>query len=215
MKKTTTLLLFAISLLFLFSNSRCKKSNDDICFDCTNGPKDTLYIEKDFLDYWYAETGSWWVFKRTDTVGVDIYDTMRAVFHKREIGFHHSYGVNAFEYVFIRIEHQENSMLNFGFDFTKIETEKGYTNTIYYFSRFTSPHLNQLHYPFILSNENNYEIEDKIILETPYKNLDNTLLFSDRYDNSVRLYISKNIGISRIELINGEIWELIDCNVIQ
>jgi len=97
MKKTTKLTLTIISLLLVFSSSRCSKGNDDICFDCPSGPQDTLYVEKDFLDYWYAETGSWWIFKRTDTIGVDIYDTMRVKYHARKIEFHHSYGNNAFE----------------------------------------------------------------------------------------------------------------------
>ncbi|MBX2986236.1 MAG: hypothetical protein KF882_09760 [Bacteroidia bacterium] len=224
--KTTLLLLASCLLLLVFSSSRCNRENDDDCIGCF-APQDTLYVPQDFLDYWYAETGSWWVFKRTDTVGADIYDTMRVKYHERKIKFHHSYGNNAFESIKL---HQIHSHKEFKVDDVNYDSEivlaEAFPTKIHYGwkfpndSSFYAPYgMLDLSYPFVLYTMEtrllNYRLEDIISLSTPYGILENTLVISDKVGMNIRFYFSENIGISRMETQGGQIWELIDCNIIR
>jgi hypothetical protein len=67
--------LFRLILLFMivgivFQQSGC----DTTPIDPHPGYTDTLFQSQDFLDYWYFNEGSWWVYKRTDT-SADVFDT--------------------------------------------------------------------------------------------------------------------------------------------
>ncbi|MCO5254914.1 MAG: hypothetical protein M9892_11190 [Bacteroidetes bacterium] len=240
MKKLITILSSILLLLIVFSNKSCTKDKND-CFDCTDGPRDTLYIEKDFLDYWYAETGSWWVFKRTDTVGVDIYDTMRVVYHTRKVVFDNLInGFHAFEKCDLYFTHSNflfknpeyrNSIVG-EFDAGIESSPYSNINKIYYGwvmkdnSYFYVPadsfgrRMLDLEFPLIVSQFDSrnlpYIIEESdFILETPYGVLNNTLILTDKSNLNVRFCISRSIGISRMEIHGGQIWELIDCNIIR
>ncbi|MBX2986182.1 MAG: hypothetical protein KF882_09485 [Bacteroidia bacterium] len=235
MKKLITILSSILLLLIVFSNKSCTKDKND-CFDCTDGPRDTLYIEKDFLDYWYAETGSWWVFKRTDTVGVDIYDTMRVVYHTRKVVFDNLInGFSAFEKVDLYFTHSNyifktpelNNSISGQYDALILSSPYSNIHSIEYgwglksvFAKTLTKPILSLKYPFLMQSEETRKLpyaveENNYNLITPYGELKQTLIIKDIEGLNIRIYISKNIGISRMELLNSQIWELIDCNIIR
>ncbi|MCZ2128986.1 MAG: hypothetical protein LC109_01865 [Bacteroidia bacterium] len=210
MKKIITFLSSILLLIVVFSNKSCTKDKND-CFDCTDGPRDTLYIEKDFLDYWYAETGSWWIFKRTDTVGVDIYDTMTVKSHRREIDFMPG-GLNAFEYIKMICLHSYPRFKGAMFNDILIQgREEGAAIAGNYIPL---QGILAFKYPFKNDNESTtYELFTSF--KTPFSILENVVKISHKYDSTFSCYLSNEVGFCKFEHSDSSVWELVDCNIIR
>ncbi|MBI1184094.1 hypothetical protein GC194_07475 [bacterium] len=92
------IVLLSILFIALLSGSSCQRTPDvpQCSYDCTCGSPcpesnaftypytDTLYQSDSFLSYWFFPVGSWWVYKRVDTMA-DIFDTAVVVKQDRGI----------------------------------------------------------------------------------------------------------------------------------
>lgn len=98
-----------IIFLFLFVY-QCKEDDSTTPSD-SNGvrtdttdvvPEDTVYVSNELKSYYYFPIGSYWVYKRLDSIS--IYDTATVVRQSTQITFNKSYP-SAWELVSVNIEH--------------------------------------------------------------------------------------------------------------
>lgn len=206
-----SIIFFIIVSLYITS---CKPDDSEPLHGKEKPPRDTLYCDKEFLPYWYFNKGSMWVYKRTDTNAI-MYDTAIVVSAKTDIQFLTSFNsLNALEGRFISILHSDS---NFWDRYNKVM----YVRCDYLFNKETQFDLNSkksnLQFSYFsyydrISDPNYIVTLNKTISMSNYT-FNNTIEFkSDKY--GIALYLSKNIGISKI-IFNNQTWELINYNIIQ
>jgi hypothetical protein len=205
MKKT---ILVIVIISFIVSFFSCKKKCDSI---------DELPHE--FLDYWYFNQGSWWVFQLKDST--NIYDTVTV--SKDELftnGVNNDGGyLSCTEYITYFFRHSNPIFSNYiyvGYYDQYYSRVNGNRKNYYLdFSNLkTNSSVSFLYYDkdkgFTCDYGTCYDIQS---VQTPQDTFNETLHY--KLNDSTQFYFAKNIGLVKRITIDKKTWELINYNVIQ
>ena len=198
----------------------CKKE-DPTCNQVREAPKE-------FLDYFYFNKGSWWVYQLRGTLQ---YDTVRVTaiekrFHDLDtrgleqcVNFYSIYLTHSNQYYFQGKDFHKSA------EYLSARPLSGTDNWYIQWSIFsvnnTSPGI-LFHYPYVF-NEPLFQGEGMIIDEgpiyTPIQRFDSTVtVLSGRYNqtdsliyNSIkRIYLTPKVGVIRVDYLNNMTWELVN-----
>ncbi|MEX0966584.1 MAG: hypothetical protein WD077_05065 [Bacteroidia bacterium] len=237
-------------LLFFFFTaaimaSSCRKEpvdccDDDSCphiFDCLDDSyfTDTIFKPQQFLDYWYFEKGSWWVYQRMDT-NATVYDTVRVIATVRNIYCDFNQGPVCAESALMNMRHSNSfffrkdsaslsQILGSSTNFN-LSDESVHSNG-YIHNGFLMGVGSFFQWPIRIGDEyfhGNIVLDSNVVI-TPYGTLSNTVHIQINYSTSAggEIWITRNIGFTRMkfyppqsenDLPESE-WALVDYHVVQ
>jgi hypothetical protein len=204
--KLFRLFLLLITVVIVLLQTDC----DTTPIDPHPGFTDTLFQSQDFLDYWYFNEGSWWVYKRTDT-SADVYDTVRAVKSWVKLSFSPLTKPYAFEQYFMNVEHDAEHFKNTGlkvqYNATAnhvLSSQGGY----YYFDA-----SNFFIFPINIGTSSFAKVLDTtpVLLDT---NLVHNCVHIELNAGGHReLWIAKGLGFIKYLHFDGTFWELVNYKI--
>jgi len=209
--KILKIIALFLAVFLLFTNMNCE--NEPI--NPHPGFTDTLFQSQEFLDYWYFKEGSWWVYKRTDTTA-EIYDTAFVKKAWKEFIFSKYAMPYAIERYYMDVYHNAECFTKKGYFGCNINYESNQQNMLsvnygggYFGGR------NFFWWPIEFTTYGSFNMLDTadIVIISGY--YENVVHINDGARPNGDFWISKNIGLIKTDLRNGEEWELINCRLIK
>ena len=216
--------IFTISMSF----SSCKK--DNIPDECAS----VLEAPKEYLDYWYFPSGSWWVYKLKDSLPA-VYDTVKVTLanstyftpNEPDRGGARS----CLRMYNARYEHSNATYFPGGIKpgyeiYNSLQdgaTSKWYIQQESYIFSLHSPDIFFV-YPFLINETlpGGAKIVDTNQVTTPLSTFNNIVHIIPDFGNTIdstsrdyvkHFYYSSNIGLVKIIYTNNKTWELINYNI--
>ncbi|MEX0966585.1 MAG: hypothetical protein WD077_05070 [Bacteroidia bacterium] len=241
MKLCQVFFLTVCTILLIASS--CRKEPVDCCddnscpsiYDCIDDSyfTDTVFKPQEFLDYWYFEKGSWWVYQRMDT-NATVYDTVRVIATVRTIYCDaRKYGPTCFESTLVNMRHsnsffykKDSASLTQILDSSpnlNLGEEKVYS------SGYVHNGLGYgviMQWPIRIGQEfiDGNKVLDSNAVTTPYGTLTNTVHIKiNRGITKKEVWVTKNIGFTKLKLHSPEShhdlpqgeWALVDYHIVR
>ena len=191
--------------VILLMNSNCDKEP----INPNPGFTDTLFQSQEFLDYWYFEEGSWWVYKRIDTVA-EIYDTAIVTRTWNQFIFSKYFQPYCIERYYMDVYHKSEYLKKTGH---KINYESNQQDIL------------SVNYGGIYFGGRNFfwwPVKFDTIGATAILDTNSINIISGAYDNIVHIksyggyfWVSKNFGLVKLDSYDGETWELVSHHLIR
>lgn len=205
-------------LIFSCLGSSCKKEPSDC--------KTVISAPKEFLNYWHFPVGSWWVYQLKDS-SPRVYDTIRVTSQTSEYGAMTGQRACLMRYNSV---YYHSNKIYFPYDSRNLEPgfevffsqQEETTNEWYLQWGFNSGRSSIgtfFKYPFQLNEQVSVgrSIIDTLQVITPNFNFFNSvhISVSDLPDTAKKshIFITKNVGISKLIYSNDETWELINYSI--
>jgi hypothetical protein len=191
--------------VILLMNSNCDKEP----INPNPGFTDTLFQSHEFLDYWYFEEGSWWIYKRTDTVA-EIYDTAIVTRTWNQFIFSKYFQPYCIERYYMDVYHTSEYLAKDGQNINYESNQQGVLSVNY-----GGGYLGGTNFFW-------WPLEFKSV---GYNTMIDTIAINinpGTYSNVVHIrstggyyWISKNFGLVKLNSYDGETWELISHHLIR
>jgi len=206
--KILKIIALFLAVFLLFTNMNCE--NEPI--NPHPGFTDTLFQSQEFLDYWYFKEGSWWVYKRTDTTA-EIYDTAFVKKAWKEFIFSKYAMPYAIERYYMDVYHNAECFTKKGFYGCNINYESNQQGML------------SVNYGGGYFGGRNFfwwPIEFTYVGYTTMLDTSSITIISGTYHNCVHIkdpdgffWISKNIGLIKLDSDDGKTWELLNFKLIK
>ncbi|MBT4727910.1 MAG: hypothetical protein HN691_17540 [Bacteroidetes bacterium] len=173
------------------------------------GFTDTLFQSQEFLDYWYFQEGSWWVYKRTDTIA-EIYDTATVTENWKRFIFSKYAMPYSIERYYMDVYHSSKYLAKDGQNINYESNQQGMLSVNYGGGYLGS--RNFFWWPLEFTYVGSTTMIDSIAINTisgTYYNIAHIRSFKGYY------WISKNFGLVKLNSYDGETWELISHHLIR
>lgn len=195
-------------------------------FSCDDKCKDIAYLPPGFLNYWFFNQGSFWVYQLNDST-TTVFDTVRVVGAKKEVEppSREPERPICVEWALLTLEHSCTTFYNTSptYPFTRIYSfyDSG-AKRFFCISDFSKLSSGEQGYLYYSADGNNYVYSDvpsqwqlieNITLITPVGTFENVLHY--KLFNQMDLFIAPGVGIIKIITSNNQVWELVQYNVSQ
>ena len=189
--------------------------------DDSSSMKDTTYADKEFLNWWWFEVGSWWVYKRIDDTSAIFYDTVIVRLKTTETVNEPRISDSIIRVYILHLTHSSqyfkekgslnNQILSTIGTYGTALSSTSHTNTLERLDYFIFNPI--LHWPlkhnFNEMDHNGVTLLDSNRLANPI--LDHPTLHYTNGLTSGEIWITESIGITKYKFgYDNSIWELVD-----
>jgi len=222
MKNLNKYLLPLLFLAFLSNyNQSCCRNCDDEPIDTTEVAFDTIFVNNQFLKYWFFGEGSYWIYENETDSGLQI-DTATVVYSKRYVLCQRGLCV---ENCYMKIKHTHRSLINFESDNGDIQHFK---NSLSSGLGVRSSEGTELSFPVMIYfpivprdvfNDGNMVFYDSTYQFVHY--FQDSLYIQKTTNYGIHPYArntveySRNVGVLSYVLPNGSNWTLKSCSLIK
>lgn len=195
-------------------------------FSCDDKCKDITYLPQGFLNYWFFNQDSYWIYQSNDST-TTVFDTVSVVGANKEVEppAREQERPSCVEWALLTLEHSCTTFYNTQptYPFTRIYSYYDLeTKEFFCVSNFTGLSFDRQWYLFYSAEGNNYiqsddpsewELIENTTLNTPSGTFENVLHY--KLVNQMDLFIAPGVGIIKIITSNSQVWELVQYNVSQ